>query len=134
MRLFAVFLFFGFIIQCASGQNLIGYKENEIRKYMRENKKDMSLNKVTNSKFNYLKYSDSSDSQTMLFFLNKDSVCQSIRIICDENAKALRLKEFNSAYKKNNDNRWVDSHNGKSFMIELREEKWASVITMELYK
>lgn len=43
----------------------------------------------------------------------------------------MRLKEFNTLYKKNNDNRWIDSRNGKNFMIELREEKWASVITME---
>jgi hypothetical protein len=67
---------------------------------MRENVKDMNLNKVNNDKFTYLKYSDNSDSQTMLFFLSRDSVCQSIRIICDENAKAKRLKEFDSAYKK----------------------------------
>lgn len=113
-----------------SGQNLIGYRYDQIRNYMNENRKDMSFNKVNNSKFSYLKYTDSSESQTMLFFLDTDSVCRSIRIICDENARTKIINEFNSAYKKNGDNRWIDNRNGNSYAIELFEEDWASVITM----
>ena len=78
------------ILTCyfVNGQNLIGYNGKEIRKYMKENRRDMNFENVTNNKFKYLKYSDSSDSQTFLFFLNPDSVCKSVRIICDAGVKA----------------------------------------------
>ncbi len=115
----------------AGGQNLIGYKNGEIRKFMKENKRDMNFNKVNNSEFIYLKYSDRSENQTMLFFLNNDSVCQSIRIICDAGAKAQKVKEFNSIYKKKSENKWIDNRNGKNYLIEVKDDKWSSTITMK---
>ena len=36
---------------------------------MKQNRKDMHFNNVKNSMFSYLKYENSSDSQTILFFL-----------------------------------------------------------------
>lgn len=113
-----------------SAQNLIGYKENEIRKYMSENMKELSLNKVTNSKFTYLKYSDRSESYTTLFFLGPDLVCKSIRIICDEEAKAKKIKEFNSFYKRTGENHWIDRKDGKEYQIILVDNEWSSTITI----
>lgn len=121
------------LISCsaiASGQNLIGYRYEQIRNYMKENRKDMSFNKVTNNKFTYLKYTDGSESQTMLFFMDSDSVCRSVRIICDESARKKMITELNSAYKRNGENKWIDKRNGNSYVIELFEEDWTSVITM----
>jgi hypothetical protein len=117
-----------------SGQNLIGYKDFEIRKFMKENKSDMNFNKVTNNSFNYLKYTDNSDSQTILFFLNGDTVCNSIRIICDQGEKYNKIKEYNAVYKKNGDNKWIDRRNGKDYLIEIKDEKWSSVITINSLK
>ncbi|MGE5420472.1 MAG: hypothetical protein ACM3UT_09815 [Chloroflexota bacterium] len=114
----------------ATGQNLIGFRYGEIRNYMKENYKDLNYNKVNNSKFTYLKYSDNLESQTLLFFLDKDSVCKSIRIICDEGAKSQKVKEFNSIYKRKGENRWIDSRQGVNYLIELKDEDWASVITV----
>jgi hypothetical protein len=116
---------------CAHGQNLIGYNVREIRKYMKENQRAMSLENVNNDKFKYLKYTDNSDSQTLLFFLNRDSVCRSIRMICDLSIKATKVKEFNSIYKKSNENRWIDKRNGKDYTIEIRDEEWSFIITIE---
>jgi hypothetical protein len=119
---------------CSYSQNLIGYKYIEIKKYMKENHSEMNLNKVTNTKFSYLKYSDNSDSQTMLFFLSGDSVCRSIRMICDEVKKNQKVKEFNSIYKKKGENNWIDSHNGNDYIIEISNENWYYIITMQPYK
>ena len=116
---------------CTQGQNLIGYKDKEIRKYMKENRKEMNFNNVINSKFKYLKYSDNPDSQTVLFFLNPDSVCKSVRIICDISMKAEKVKEFNSIYKKSGENRWIDKRDGKDYLIEIKDEKWSCIITIE---
>ena len=119
------------IFGCTYGQNLIGYNDEEIRKFMRENRKDMNFNNVRNNKFKYLKYSDNSDSQTILFFLTEDSVCKSVRVIFDSTMKTEKVKELNSNYKKAGDNRWVDNHNGKNYLIEVKDETWSCVITIE---
>jgi hypothetical protein len=116
------------------GQNLIGYNYKEIRKYMNENHKEMNYNNVTNSKYRYLKYTDNSDRQTLFFFLNQDSVCQSIRLICDSYIKTDKVKEYNSIYQKSGENIWKDSRNGKDFVIEIEDEKWSSVITIKPVK
>jgi hypothetical protein len=98
---------------------------------MKENKSDMNLNNVNNSIFKYLKYSDNYDNQTLLFFLNQNSVCKSVRMICNTAAKENKVREFDSIYKRVAENRWTDKHNGKGYRIELREEKWSCIITIE---
>ena len=116
---------------CSQSQNLIGYKEKEILKYMNENQREMNINSVINKKFSYLKYSDNSDNQTLLFFLNTDSVCESVRIICDTSLKTKKEKEFNSLYIKSGENRWIDKRNGKDYLIEIMDGKWSCVISIE---
>ena len=91
----------------------------------------MNFNNVRNNKFKYLKYSDNSDSQTILFFLTQDSVCKSVRVICDNTVKTEKVKELDSNYKKAGENRWVDNHNGKNYLIEVKDETWSCVITIE---
>jgi len=101
---------------------------------MKENKSEMNFNKVTNNSFNYLKYTDNSDSQTVLFFLNRDTVCTSVRIICDKSEKNNKIKEYNAVYKKNGDNKWIDRRNGTDYLIEIKDETWSTVITIESHK
>lgn len=129
MKIMSLLFFLVTSLTDLSGQNLIGYDYYEIREFMKENRKDLSFNKVNNTKFNYLKYSDSSDSQTTVFFLDEDSVCRSIRLICDQSAKAQKIKELNSTYKRKGENRWIDRHEGKNYVIELTDEQWTSVFT-----
>jgi hypothetical protein len=118
----------------AQSQNLIGYKGNEILKYMKENNREMNYNNVINSKFSYLKYSDNTETQTVLFFLNPDSVCRSERIICDVNMKSQKINEFNSRYTKNGENKWIDKRGGRTYLIEINEGKWSCVISIEQEK
>ena len=124
-----VFLFSGI---CAIGQNLIGYNETEIKEYMKENRKDMSLNTVTNTRFKYLKYSDQPESQTILFFLNPDMVCHGVRLICEKSVRAEKVKEFDSIYAKSDENRWIDKRDGKDYIIEVRDEDWSCIITYSI--
>jgi hypothetical protein len=116
------------------GQNLIGYNNNEIRKFMKENRKEMNISNVRNSMFNYLKYSDNTDRQTILFFLSPDSVCQNVRVICDTTMKSEKISELNSNFKRIGDDRWIDSHGGKNYIIKFMDEKWSCTITIEREK
>jgi len=131
MKIITLFAVLSLIRICTYGQNLIGYNDKEIRKYMKDNHREMSFDNVTNSKFKYLKYSDRSDRQTLLFFLNPDSVCNSVRLICDLSIKADKVKEFNSIYKKSGENRWIDKRDGKDYLVEISDEKWYCIITIE---
>jgi len=115
-------------------QNLIGYKENEIRKYMKKNYSDMNYNPVINNKFNYLKYSDNLENQTVLFFMTPDSVCRNVRIICDMSIKSQKLKELNSKYLKSGENIWIDKQEGKEYLLEMTDGKWSCVISIETKK
>jgi hypothetical protein len=115
-------------------QNLIGYKENEIRKYMKKNYSDMNYNTVINNKFNYLKYSDNLENQTVLFFMTPDSVCRNVRIICDKSIKSQKLKELNSKYLKSGENIWIDKQEEKEYIIDMTEGKWSCVISIETKK
>jgi hypothetical protein len=131
ITLFSILALFGI---SATGQNLIGYSEKDIRKYMRENRKDMNFNNVINTKFHYLKYSDNGDRQTTLFFLNHDSVCMGVRMICDVSIRDEKVKEFDSIYKKSGDNRWINEKDGKNYLIEIKDEKWSCIVSIEPYK
>jgi hypothetical protein len=91
----------------------------------------MNYNNVVNNKFSYLKYSDNSENQTLLFFLNPDSVCKSERIICDISVKYQKIKEFNAQYLKSGENMWIDKRDGKEFLVEIADGKWSCVISIE---
>jgi len=91
----------------------------------------MNYNNVVNSKFSYLKYSDNSEDQTVLFFLNPDSVCRSVRIICDISIKPQKMKELDSQYTRKGENKWIDKRGGKEYLVEIMEGKWSCVISIE---
>jgi hypothetical protein len=120
-----------FACNCTFGQNLIGYNDTEIKKFMKQNRQDMHYNSVKNSLFNYLKYSDYSESQTILFFLTPDSVCKGVRVICENTLKPEKIKELDASYKRIGDYKWVDNHDGKNYLLRLKEEEWSCSITIE---
>jgi hypothetical protein len=115
---------------CSQSQNLIGSEGKDIIKYMKLNHSEMNYNNVVNNKFSYLKYSDDSETQTTLFFLNADSVCKSVKMICDKSIKPLKIKELNSQYQNNGENNWIDRRDGKTYLIKLTDEEWSFVISI----
>ena len=116
------------------GQNLIGYRYKDIRNYMSDNRREMNYNKIVNTKYNYLKYTDNSDSQTLLFFLDNDSVCKSIRMICDIGLKTEKVNEFNSLYTRTGKDIWIERRNNKEYIVEIKDDKWSCIITIEPHK
>jgi hypothetical protein len=98
---------------------------------MKEKCQEMNSEKVINSAYKYLKYSDSGGSQTLLFFLNRDSICTTIRSVCDYSIKGEKVKEFDTIYKKSDANKWIDKRDGKDYLVEIRDEKWSFLIVIE---
>lgn len=127
--LFMSVLLFGSLT--GKSQNLVGYNADDIREYMKSNRSDMNIEKVNNKSFRYLKYSDKYDTQTMLFFLNADSICQNIRIVCNSSIRDAKITELDSSFSKSGKNRWTDSRSGKSYYIRLDDDEWSFTITIE---
>ena len=116
-----------------NGQNLIGYSDQEIRKYMLENEKSLDYQSfVNNSTFKYLKYADSEGTITVLFFLNEQMICKSIRQVCDKSVRAQKIKELNTKFKKIGDNQWIDAKNDKNYLIVLKDEDYSFNVTITL--
>ena len=129
----SVVLFALFLGLNLSAQNLLGYKYKDIKQYMRENQKEMSFQGFTfNNTFKYLKYSDIEGNQTVLFFLTADSVCKSIRLVCDRSLKTEKLKELDAKYKKSGPNSWTDNKGGRNYEIEMREEEFTFNVTITI--
>jgi hypothetical protein len=98
---------------------------------MKLNNKEMTLENVINTRYSYLKYSDAYDSQTLLFFLNADSVCKSIQLICNRMIRNEKIKEFNSEYLIINDKKWIDTLGRRRSIIKLDDDLWSSHFTIE---
>jgi hypothetical protein len=124
-------LFFILIPFNLTAQNLIGSSAKDIRIYMKENQKIFAnQGMVYNSTFKYLKYVDRNETQTLLFFLTTDSICRSVRLVCDKSLKDQKIKELNSNFKKTSENNWTDFKNGKKFLIELKDEELSFSVTI----
>lgn len=116
-----------------SAQNLLGYKLMDIKEYMKENQKSMVFQSLTfNNTFKYAKYADKDGNQTTLFFLTADSVCKSIRMICDKSVEPEMIKDLDSKYKKAGANNWIENKGGTNYIIELREEEWSFNVTITI--
>jgi len=120
-----------FVWMNLSAQNLLGYKPGDIKKYMKENQKAMEYLGLTfNNTFKYAKYADKDGDQTTLFFFTSDSICKSIRMICDKSLEPEMIKDLDSKYKKAGSNTWTDNRSGINYLIELREEEWSFNVTI----
>jgi hypothetical protein len=127
-----LFLFSLFLVTVSGqSQNLIGYKSSEIKDYMKKNNKEMTLENVVNTRYRYLKYTDTRDSQTLLFFLNADSVCNGIRLVCDRMTRNEKIRELNSGYLIIDSNKWIDTVGRKRSIILLDDDLWSSHFTIE---
>jgi hypothetical protein len=134
IRLIALISFLMISGSMVSGQNLIGYNYKEIRNYMKEKMNDMSMSKVRNSVYSYLKYSDFAETQTILFFLTPDSLCSGVKVIFSSDMLSEKRKELDSQFKKIRNDNWIDSHGGEKYLVKLIEEKWTCTVTYEREK
>jgi hypothetical protein len=68
--------------------------------------------------------------QTILFFLDKKSVCNSVLLVCDNSLMDKKIKELDSAYKKTGKNIWTGTRSGRSYILELKNDDLTFNITI----
>ena len=120
------------ICRLANGQNLIGMHNSEIRKYMKENRKDMNFTRVRNTSYSYLKYTDYAETKTTFFFLAPDSVCTGVREVIATGLRSAKISELNANYRRVDDTSWTDSRGGRKYLIRLKDEEWSCTVSYEV--
>lgn len=107
------------------GQNYIGLHKNEIASLMKETQKEFILNTdVVNKKYNYLKYEDRINEQTLLYFLDKDDYCTYVRLISDYSNYNSIIDTLNSKYKRKSENTWIYISEGVKYIVSLEKQEW----------
>lgn len=115
-----------------SAQNFIGMHKNEIVKVMKETQKDFRLNTdVVNKKYNYLKFEDRINEQTILYFLDEDDNCTYVRFMSDYSNYNSVLDSLNNKYARKNDNTWKYTDKGNVYMVCMEKGEWFFTINIK---
>ena len=115
-----------------NAQNFIGLHKNEIVTLMKETQKEFKLNTgVVNKKYNYLKYEDKINEQTVLYFLDDNDYCTYVRLISDYANINSAIDELNNKYTRKNDNTWIYTDRGKKYIVYLEKEEWFFTINIK---
>lgn len=108
----------------------IGLEKSEIIEKMKDDKPDFSKAKVINKAYNYLKYQDSFGEQTILFFLNDNDVCTSVKLMSHYVFLGEEVGRLNQKYDQAGDNVWKYKDDGEEYTLELEKGQWFfSVLT-----
>ena len=106
-------------------QPLVGLGKTDIIAYMRQNEPDFALdNAMVNKKFNYLKYYDKINEETILCFLSVNDVCNLVRRMSDYSNLELTVNKLNREYKEIEKDKWLYSLHNEEFIVEMKREKW----------
>ena len=106
-------------------QNYIGLHKDEIISMMDETQRDFRLNTgVINNTYNYLKYEDKVNEQTLLFFLDEDDCCTYVRLMSDYANLRDVLDSLDSNYSRHSEDKWTYRDQGETYMVSLKKEDW----------
>lgn len=124
-----------FSLVSASGQNLLGYNSERIKKYIEKNNTELNIvNGVKNDNYKYIKYEDHEGSRTVIFFMTDDDKCKSVKQIYVHSMKERVIAELDKSYKKIRDNEWADNSIGRRAAITLKVEDWFFTVSIKPQK
>lgn len=114
-----------FVLVQLGAQNLIGKRKAEIGKLMKVMYPDFALdNSIINKTYNYLKYEDKFNEQTMLIFLSDKDECTATKLMSSYSNLLQVKKELGQKYKTAGKDRWQYTENGIKYLVKLKREEW----------
>ena len=118
-------LFFVLFLTNVNGQNFIGMTKEEIKQTMKESKKEFYFSKEVNTgKYHFLKFENIDETKTKLFMLSDEGKCKYTKIMCDYSLLKSFEDSLNSNYEYQKNMKWIDSHEGADYLIELEKKDW----------
>lgn len=125
-------LILSFALVFNGAQNLIGMRENDIRKYMAGEMPSMSIDgKVKNDVFRYLKYLSRDENETWVIFLDDKGKCIGVRVTCDNSILDYKVRELNEHFRIKDKGLWSYWSGGDEIGIRLQQYPWFFTITYE---
>lgn len=94
--------------------------DDEIKSYYPSFSKD---NTFVNHTYNYLKYNDRLNDQTLLVFLSDMNICTSTKLICDY-SELNKVKKRLKQYKQVGKNKWMYKTDSAVYFMQLNHEEW----------
>ncbi len=108
-------------------QHFIEMSKEEIKKEMRENKREFYFVKEVNTgKYHFLKYENLDETKTKLFLLSEDEKCKYTKLMCDYSLLKSFEDSLNRAYEYQKNLKWIDynEESGNNYLLELEKKKW----------
>ena len=128
MILRILFIFSGILylsVHSGTAQDWVGMPDDSIKKVIRTEFPDFSLNtSMVNKSYHYLKYEKSDGMQTMLVFLDDSNKCRYVKSIYDYNEWSRVLSHFNETLTRQNDSLWSYIKENKEITKQLKKEDW----------
>ncbi len=122
-RLLVLFVFL-FLSYFLNAQNYIGYKADEIKEKMKEAYPDFKPVKVINKTYNYLKYTDSMEERTILFFLSDDNRCTFVKLMSDYSYLDDFKNVLNKKYEEVEEGKWEYEKGGEDYTVTMKKGEW----------
>jgi len=123
-------LFILVLVSPVFGQNLIGIQKDRTEEIVRDKMKGFNLdNSTKNESFNYLKFSNSANTKTLIIFFSKENISTHTRMICDFSEYDFVKEDLNSKYKIITKTSWEFMEGGEKYIINLEEKEWYFVVT-----
>ena len=108
----------------AYAQNYIGMDKESVLETVKEKRPDFIQCKVINKSYNYLKFQDSLGEQTMLFFINDEEKCTSVKLMSHYVYLGQEIADLNKNYESVGNNQWKYSDGGQDYIVELDKGQW----------
>lgn len=122
-----------FLLLCSlNSQILIGLKESEIVKYMEQNQKNYTLNTGFGATPTTVKFLDTKNDRTMIFFLDNNKRCKYSKLMLDIEEWDKTMEVLNKTYTKVGDMKWNTKKDGKIYELFVEKTDWMfSIVTQQ---
>lgn len=112
-------------IMQTSAQSVIGLTKDEVRDFVKEKHKKLTLDKsIVKQQFNYLKYVNRSATKTYIVYFSENDIATSSKMVCDYAEYDFVLDELNEEYNKKGKRKWEYSDDRDTYTVELIEQEW----------
>jgi hypothetical protein len=114
-----------------TGQQLIGLDKGEVKSRIRQAYPGfVPDNSSVNRHFNYLKYIDPVNEQTLLIFMSTSDIVESEKLMSDYMNLRSTRESLDKKFARVGENQWMHKSTGKEFQILLKEEEWYFSVTI----
>ncbi|UCH13529.1 MAG: hypothetical protein JSV22_10490, partial [Bacteroidales bacterium] len=84
-----------------------------------------------NEKYNYLKFEDRINEQTVLYFLDEDDNCTYVRFMSDYSNYNSVLDSLNTKYTRKNENTWTYTDKGVIYIVCMEKDEWFFTVNIK---